>query len=434
MVKRVKLTAGRIREFAHQGNGQSFLWDTDAPGLAVRGTSGAKGYVFQSRIDGKALRMTIGDISAWSIDQARQEARRLQMLIDQGSDPRDTKRAAIDAANERRAALAKKKQAEQEAANYTLERLLHAYCEHQEKEGRQSYRDALSIFTLHVIEAFPQFAKAQANALTGEQVADMMRRLTDAGKGRTANKLRAYLGAAYRLAMRAKLSAKVPLVFKGFEVAHNPAAETFPDHQSNKDAKRPLERTELAEYWRVIRDIPGIRGAALRLHLLLGAQRPAQLVRLTHADIGAEAVTLHDGKGRPGKAPRKHILPLTPAAKVALDEAITVGDGWALSTDGGKTHITPETLSGWAKQAAKDHIKDFQLKRIRSGVETLLAARGVSKDARGRLLSHGITGVQDTNYNAYEYLPEKLQALTVLHDMLSAPPADVVPIMRNGTV
>ena len=34
---RVKLTAGRIRDFAlRPGQQQSFLWDTDAPWLAIR--------------------------------------------------------------------------------------------------------------------------------------------------------------------------------------------------------------------------------------------------------------------------------------------------------------------------------------------------------------------------------------------------------------
>lgn len=40
---RTKLTAGRIRDFAcPPGKAQAFLWDSEAPGLAVRATAGAK--------------------------------------------------------------------------------------------------------------------------------------------------------------------------------------------------------------------------------------------------------------------------------------------------------------------------------------------------------------------------------------------------------
>ena len=89
---RVKLTAGRIRDFAvRPEQQQSFLWDSEAPWLAVRATVGAKVFVFQSLIEGKSLRIKIGDVDAWDIDRARAEARRLQTLIDQGIDPRQAK-------------------------------------------------------------------------------------------------------------------------------------------------------------------------------------------------------------------------------------------------------------------------------------------------------------------------------------------------------
>lgn len=85
-----RLTAGRIGDLEAGDNGkQTFLWDTDAPGLAVRATSGSKSFIFESRLNGKKLRITIGDVRAWGIDDARSEARRLQTLIDKGTDPRE---------------------------------------------------------------------------------------------------------------------------------------------------------------------------------------------------------------------------------------------------------------------------------------------------------------------------------------------------------
>lgn len=96
---RIKLTAGRIREFqCPLDKAQAFLWDSEAPGLAVRATppgkrspSGSKAYIFQSTLGTKNFRLTIGDCKAWSIDQAQAEARRLQGMIDQGIDPRHAK-------------------------------------------------------------------------------------------------------------------------------------------------------------------------------------------------------------------------------------------------------------------------------------------------------------------------------------------------------
>ncbi|MFZ4538628.1 Arm DNA-binding domain-containing protein [Propionivibrio sp.] len=90
---KVKFTAGRVAGFkCEDGKSQAFLWCANSPGLAVRATgTGAKAYIFQSRVDGNPLRMTIGDVKTWGIDAAQVEARRLQTLIDNGDDPRQIK-------------------------------------------------------------------------------------------------------------------------------------------------------------------------------------------------------------------------------------------------------------------------------------------------------------------------------------------------------
>jgi hypothetical protein len=100
---RVKLTAGRIREFeCSASKTQEFLRDLDAPGLGVRATVGTKAFIFQSKLAGQDLRITIGDVKVWLLDAARAEARRLQTLIDQGVDPRQEKAERIAATEAKR--------------------------------------------------------------------------------------------------------------------------------------------------------------------------------------------------------------------------------------------------------------------------------------------------------------------------------------------
>ena len=91
---RVRLTAARVEAFAcPPGKSQAFLWDTDAPALAVRATpTGRKTYTFESRLHGKTLRLSIGDVRAWTLAAARAEATRLTLLVDSGTDPREQKR------------------------------------------------------------------------------------------------------------------------------------------------------------------------------------------------------------------------------------------------------------------------------------------------------------------------------------------------------
>ncbi len=88
--EKVKLTAGRIAGFeCPKDKPQTFLWSNDPLGLAVRACpSGAKAFVFQAKVKGKSMRLTIGDVKVWGIAKAEAEARRLQTLIDAGNDPR----------------------------------------------------------------------------------------------------------------------------------------------------------------------------------------------------------------------------------------------------------------------------------------------------------------------------------------------------------
>jgi len=171
-----------------------------------------------------------------------------------------------------------------------------------------------------VIEPWPKVAALPANQVTGEQVADMMRRVIELGKARTSNKLRSYVRAAYQTAKAARSKASIPVRFKGYNVTHNPGADTEPDESANRADKRPLTAEELRSYWQAIKTLPGQRGAVLRLHLLTGGQRIEQLVNLRTENVRDDSITLFDGKGRPGKPPRPHTVPLIPQAAAALLE------------------------------------------------------------------------------------------------------------------
>lgn len=328
---------------------------------------------------------------------------------------------------ERAEQLAAEAEAE-EASRNTLEGLLTDYCDHLEQMGRPAHRDARSVFKKHVMEPWPKVAALPAREVTTEQVADMMRRALELGRGRTANKLRSYVRAAYQTAWESKVKSRIPVRFKAYRVTSNPAADTRPDETANKPDKRPLSAEELHIYWQIIRDMPGFKGAVLRLHLLTGGQRIEQLVNLKTSDTNRDAITLYDAKGRPGKPPRPHTVPLIPAAAAALRECKPQGH-FALSTDKGETHLAATTLSAWAVEVASDQIPEFRAKRVRSGVETLLASARISSEIRGRLQSHGISGVQAKHYDGHDYLAEKRHALTTLHRLLTAPRvANVVPI------
>ena len=105
---RVRLTAGRVDAFTcPTGKPQAFLWDTDTPTLALRATpTGRKTYVFESRLNGATIRINIGTLADWPIEEARTKAQGLKRLVDGGTDPREVERDRQAAAVEKKAAAA----------------------------------------------------------------------------------------------------------------------------------------------------------------------------------------------------------------------------------------------------------------------------------------------------------------------------------------
>lgn len=114
------------------GRQQTIFWDKKQPGLGLRVTaSGNKAYVFEGRLFGKTVRITIGSPDAWPLERyittdrasgekiervgARQEAARLKALLDRDVDPREAK-AEQRAAHQARQLETRRKDASVEMA------------------------------------------------------------------------------------------------------------------------------------------------------------------------------------------------------------------------------------------------------------------------------------------------------------------------------
>ena len=104
MSKWENFTAGRIAGFkCEPDKNQSIYWDGKTPGLGLRVTpAGIKSYIFETRLNGKTLRLTIGDVRTWAIDKAQEEATRLKAMTDKGDDPRQVKAEKLAATEAKR--------------------------------------------------------------------------------------------------------------------------------------------------------------------------------------------------------------------------------------------------------------------------------------------------------------------------------------------
>lgn len=406
---------------------QLFLRDTEVIGLALRITpNGSKAFVFESKVNGVSFRQIVRKIGATCTDhdltEARAEADRLRRMVTKKIDPRtveaEARRARLHA--ERKAADEQRRlevEAARRAKN-SLGALLSAYADHLRRKGKQSADDVASLFRVHIERAMPELWAAPASEVTSKALTKAVRLVNDAGKDRSANKLRAYLRAAFSLAIQAPNNPDAPAGMTEFDLEANPAALIGLIKGANRADKNPLSLADMQAYWQALRKVPGAKGAMLRLHILSGGQRPAQLCRLLRAQVHDKHFVLIDNKGRRAQ-PRSHEVPITEAMRRELDVLLAAStDGPHLFTaSSGKTPIAAQALSGWAKAAAVG-IEGFELKRVRSGVESRLSEAGISQQVRAQLQSHDLGGIQARHYDGSDYEPAKREALQTLADLL----------------
>jgi integrase len=187
---------------------------------------------------------------------------------------------------------------------------------------------------------------------------------------------------------------------------------------------RALTLPELRAFWRRLEAQPvsAARDFVACL-LLLGGQRPAQLGRVTRADVDLTAgtITLHDPKGRARFAnPRPHVVPIVAQARPLIERRalLCAGADAPLFSATGRVPLRMATATALVRElcramSAANELEHgpFALRDLRRTAETHMAALGVSKDVRAHLLSHGVYGVQARHYDRHSYLPEKRAAL-----------------------
>lgn len=392
--------------------------------------------------DGRRVRLPIGDYARaetpgfLTLRQARDEAGRLAALYREHRDLREhLERTRAATVEQREAQERERAEAQARAERGSLKALLAGYVAHLERAGKVSAADARYIFTLHVLAPFPALANKPAADVKPAELREVLARLIEADKGRTAGKLRSYLQAAYAQALRAELDPAAPASMLGFGVQANPAAVLPALAQYVVPGERALSVPELRAYLTALDALPaGMSQRALLLSMYLGGQRIAQLLRVQPADVDmhARTIALRDPKGRRTHA-RLHVLPLTDPAAAIVGELLRINGAapWLFTTDG-KAATRPETLTDAVRSIASRLVKDkavaapFKLADIRRTCETQLAACGISRDLRAQIQSHGLGGVQARHYDRHGYMDEKRAALDTWQKRLDA--------IRAGTV
>ena len=394
--------------------------------------SGSATWIFRYTHAGKRYQINFGNLQSLDTPSARRTATSYADIYKDTTDvlgklqaDAQAKQAAIDASQAR---VVLDEHSRQQRDNYTLSNLMILYVTYLTKQGKvTSARDVTSL-SKHLA---PLVNKPAAE-ISKRDLVSVQRTLLDAGKGRTANKLRSFVRAAYALVLRAESDATSPAAALDFAtiggVESNPAALLAVAKGFNGTRDRVLTDIELFTLLDHAKDSPGLAGLAVRATVFLGGQRMAQLLRPSLTDIKDGFLVLLDPKGK-RDAPRRHPIPLEGMAGVVIAEAVdranNLKTNWLFSS-AGKVRLTPDTVSKYIDDVSEEFIKSgisttpFSLADLRRTVETRLAGMGVSKEVRGYLQSHGLNGVQTRHYDRHDYEQEKRQTLRLLHSWIAS--------------
>ncbi|MDD5276447.1 MAG: integrase arm-type DNA-binding domain-containing protein [Methylovulum sp.] len=400
---KVKLTAGRIAGFkCDESKTQDFLWCSEVPGLGIRATpnSTAKVYIYQSKVKGKTMRITIGKLSVWSIQEAQTEARRLQIMIDNGDDPREVKsdkQAAKEAAK-----LAK----EAEAAALAMQ------------EARESVTVAMA-WAEYIAARKPKWSEShyhdhEKDMHPGGAVRSRSTELTKPGTLASLATVRlidltperveewAKLEAETR-PTRARLSLRLLKAFL-FWCARHPAYKAIvtTNAAKSKDARESLgkakvkddvlQREQLPAWFAAVKQIGNPVISAYLQCLLLTGSRREELAALRWVDVDFQwnKLTIHD------KVEDFRIIPLTPYVAHLL-AALPRRNVWVFSSPTAASgHLTEPRIAH--NEACAIAGLDMTLHGLRRSFATLSEWTETPAGIAAQIQGHKPQGVREQNY------------------------------------
>ena len=83
-----RITEKTIRSLVKPSRGSKITYDSELKGFGFRyGSTDSASFILNYRIHGRERRITIGQYPVWSVSQAREQASKYRLMIDNGIDP-----------------------------------------------------------------------------------------------------------------------------------------------------------------------------------------------------------------------------------------------------------------------------------------------------------------------------------------------------------
>ncbi|MBC7787407.1 MAG: integrase family protein [Methylophilaceae bacterium] len=404
-----KFTADVIASFeCKAGKSQTIYWDAKTSGLGLRVTAtGAKSYIFETSLNNKTMRITIGDIRTYSIKAAQVEATNLKAMTDKGIDPRQVK--ADNIANDEAKAKAKTDEAaalvlKEQRQSITLGKVWLEYiAERKEaKEGKEKswsdrhYKDHVKMIhgggverkrSDKLTEAAPlaSLAKLKLVDITAAKVTEWAD--DEANRRPTQARL------AFRL-LRAFLSwCKIHPTY-GLIVTDNAAKNDIARKRLGKPQTKNdvLQREQLPAWFTAVKQINNPVINAYLQTLLLTGRRREQIAQLKWTDIDFQwnKITMKD------KTEHNPSIPLTPYVAHLL-QSLPRRNQFVFSSLTAKAGYLADPSDAHRKACAEAGV-ELTLHGLRRSFATLCEWTETPAGIAAQIQGHAPQGVRENNY------------------------------------
>jgi integrase len=385
-------TAGVVAKAqCEHGKQQSIYWDGKAPGLGLRVTAaGTKSYIFEARLHGKTLRVTIGDVRTWPVGKAQSEATRLKVLTDQGVDPRQQK---IDLAA---AAAAKRDEAVRQ--HVTLADAWPVYLEAKKsKWSARHFLDHQRIIASGgkikvrgqgetVAGVLSSLSGVRLCDLTSERVSEWLNSPETIRRPTQARRAFTLLRAFVSWSNRAEFKGAIP----SGACASHVAKEALPKPAAKDDC---LQREQLPLWFEHVRRLSNpVHSAYLQGLLITGARREELAgLRWDDVDFQWQSLTIRD------KVEGQRIIPLTPYLAQLL-AALPRRNEWVFSSPAAASGRLMEPRIGHNKALAAAGLPALSLHGLRRSFGTLSEWCEVPTGVVAQIMGHKPSALAEKHY------------------------------------
>jgi integrase len=392
----MRLTTMIARNFeSPTGKADHIEWDEEFPGFGVRLRASRSGgfsrmWVYQYDISGRTRRITLGNVNAITIQDARKAAGALQSKVRLGHDPVTEKaesrnRAANTFASVVRLYLIAAKQWLRTSSWNAAEYHLRAFCK-----------------PLHPLPF---------TSITRREIAAVLTPLGARGKISLSNRVRGKLSAVFSWAIAEGLTESNPVVGT--------------TKHAEKARERVLSLPELAAIWHTVDDIHTMTDYSAQIRLLmLTGQRRGEIGDLRWREVVGDSIELPGERTKNGL---RHRVPLSKPAQTILLARLRGHDNdfvFRRKNDG-------KVIASWQRRKASldralakrgHELAPWVLHDLRRSVATHMGEMGIQPHVIEVVLNHtsgfraGVAGV----YNKSTLEEPKRQALAAWAEALMA--------------